>query len=78
MDPGKMTPERKEITCKDTTWLVSDSCERPLTEQEQKDLQNHISECALCQGASTQFEVLFRQLILYFNADAATAEKSKS
>ena len=70
-----MTQEHKEITCRDTTWLVSDACERPLTKQEQQDLQNHISECSLCQGASTQFEVLFRQLKLYFNAASATADK---
>jgi len=78
MGSGKMTQECKDITCKDTTWLVSDACERPLTEQERADLLNHISECALCQGASTQFEVLFRQVKVYFDAGSAEADKPKS
>lgn len=72
-----MTDKRKEITCKDTTWLVSDSRERSLTDEEQRDLLGHISECTLCQGASTQFEVLFRQLKLHFNTQTHSGEKTK-
>ena len=55
----------REITCKDTTWLVSDACERDLSPQEKSDLAGHIEDCELCQGASTQFDVLFRQLRIY-------------
>ncbi len=64
-----MTGSERKVTCRDTTWLVSDSCDRKLTEQEKRDLYNHIEECPLCQGASTQFEVLFRQLKMYFEND---------
>jgi galactose-1-phosphate uridylyltransferase len=53
-------PQR--ITCKDTTWLVSEARDRSLSEEEQQNLRQHISECPFCQGASKQFEVLFRQL----------------
>lgn len=63
-----MTP----ITCKDTTWLVSESRERTLTEEEREALTRHIAECKHCQGASRQFAVLFRQIGAYFrNPDAA-------
>lgn len=63
-----MSGEARKITCRDTTWIVSDSCERDLTEQEKADLQAHIAACKLCHGASTQFEVMFRQLKAYFTA----------
>ncbi|MGH1417523.1 MAG: zf-HC2 domain-containing protein [Hyphomicrobiaceae bacterium] len=64
-----MTGTKMTITCKDTTWLVSDACERDLTPQEKANLQNHIAECDLCKGASKQFEVMFRQLDLYLGKD---------
>lgn len=61
----------RHITCKDTTWLVSEARDRLLSEEEQQNLRHHISECPLCQGASKQFEVLFRQLGDYLKgADA--------
>lgn len=56
----------RKVTCRDTTWLVSESCDRDLTEEEKQDLHAHIKECQLCQGASSQFEVMFRQLREYF------------
>ena len=49
-----------KITCRDTTWIVSDSRERTLSEQELLALKKHIADCPFCRGASTQFEVLFR------------------
>jgi hypothetical protein len=58
--------DKKEITCQDTTWLVSDARERELTPEEKRDLLGHIESCELCQGASKQFDVLFRQLKKYF------------
>lgn len=59
------------ITCRDTTWLVSESRDRSLSEEELQNLRQHISECPFCKGASTQFEVLFRQLGDYLKgADA--------
>ena len=57
------------IVCRDTTWLVSDSRERSLTDEEQASLEEHISTCGLCKGASGQFEVMFRQLEKYFKGE---------
>lgn len=57
-----MSDKANEITCRDTTWLVSDARERELTPEEKRDLAHHIESCELCQGASKQFDVLFRQL----------------
>ena len=65
-----MSQDRAPITCRDTTWLVSDARERELTPEEKAELRAHIAECELCQGASRQFEVLFRQLKVHLgNAD---------
>lgn len=64
-----MNAENQPITCKDTTWLVSDARERELTREEKAALVDHINECDLCKGASQQFEVLFRQLKVYFGKD---------
>ncbi|WP_414463579.1 zf-HC2 domain-containing protein [Hyphomicrobium sp. DY-1] len=61
-----MTPK---ITCRDTTWLVSDSQDRRLSEAESRALEQHITECPLCSKASIQFEVLFRHLRTYFNRE---------
>ncbi len=61
-----MNNTRKPISCVETTWLVSDGCERMLTQDETQDLVGHIESCSLCQGASKQFEVLFRQVKAYF------------
>lgn len=55
------------ITCKDTTWLVSESQERALSDEERKALEQHVAECEYCQGASGQFSVLFRQIREYFH-----------
>lgn len=60
-----MTNKAKEISCRDTTWLVSDARERDLTAEEKRDLAHHIESCELCQGASRQFDVLFRKLKEY-------------
>ncbi len=68
--------ERDPITCQDTTWLVSDSCERELTLEEKDDLHGHIADCELCQGASKQFDVLFRQIKMYFAAKDHSNDKA--
>ena len=59
----------RPIACRDTTWLVSDSRERSLIDEEQASLDEQISTCGLCKGASKQFEVMFRQLEKYFKAE---------
>lgn len=58
--------ERQDLSCQDTTWLVSDARERSLTPEEGRSLAEHIATCPFCSGASAQFEVLFRQLEMYF------------
>lgn len=56
----------RRITCKDTTWLVSESRERALSEEELRSLNAHIADCSYCQGASRQFDVLFKEIRNYF------------
>ena len=59
------TPIAGLITCRESTWLTSDARERLLTDEEKAALARHISDCSLCQGASAQFDVLFRQLAIF-------------
>ena len=58
--------ERHPLTCRDTTWLVSDARERALTDEERHGLVEHVTNCPFCSRASVQFEVLFKQLEVYF------------
>lgn len=62
--------ERPQVTCRETSWLVSDARDRPLLESEKEALAEHIAGCSLCQGASEQFAVLFRQIGVYFKGEA--------
>jgi hypothetical protein len=59
----------KPITCRDTTWLVSDSRERSLTAEEQASFDEHIVTCGLCKGGEKQFKVMFRQLERYLKGE---------
>jgi hypothetical protein len=59
----------RDLSCIDTTWLVSDARERPLTPDEIASLQAHIAACRHCQGARQQFEVLFRGIEALLRAD---------
>ena len=68
-----MTDKRK-VTCRDTTWLVSDARDRPLTESERASLADHIAERSLCQGASKQFGALFREVGAYLKGEAPDTE----
>jgi hypothetical protein len=67
-------PTWERLTCRDTTWLVSDARDRPLLEAEKMALAEHIATCVLCQGASEQFGVLFRQIGLYLKGEAPDAD----
>jgi hypothetical protein len=58
--------ERPSVTCRDTTWLVSDARERALTDDERQGLQEHVATCPYCSRASVQFEILFGQVETYF------------
>lgn len=64
------------ISCKDSTWLVSESRERPLSKAELDNLEGHIAECPFCKGASTQFSVLFKQLDHYLGNSKAEKDES--
>ena len=64
------------ITCKDSTWLVSESRERTLSKDELQDLEGHIAECPYCKGASTQFAVLFKQLDHYLGNRRAEKDET--
>ena len=66
--------DKGKVTCRDTTWLVSDARDRPLTESEQAALADHIAECSLCQGASKQFGALFREVGAYLKGEAPDTE----
>lgn len=65
------------ITCKDSTWLVSESRERTLSKEELQDLEGHIAECPYCKGASTQFAVLFKQLDHYLGNSRAEKDETR-
>jgi hypothetical protein len=65
------------ITCKDTTWLVSESRERVLSTEEQQKLEEHIATCSFCQGASRQFAVLFKQIDHYFGNSGSEKDAQK-
>jgi hypothetical protein len=62
--------ESAKVTCRDTTWLVSDARDRQLTENEKAALEEHIAECGLCQGASKQFALLFREVEAFLKGNA--------
>jgi len=64
------------ITCKDSTWLVSESRERTLSKEELQDLEGHIAECPYCKGASAQFAVLFKQLDHYLGNSRAEKDET--
>jgi predicted anti-sigma-YlaC factor YlaD len=65
----------KALTCKETTWLASESRERNLTKDEVQELEQHIAECPYCKGASQQFAVLFKQLDSYLGTSKAEKDK---
>ena len=66
--------DKGTITCRDTTWLVSDARDRPLTESERASLADRIPECGLCQGASKQCGALFREVGAYLKGEAPDTE----
>ena len=71
---GSRMTDKGKVTCRDTTWLVSDARDRPLTESERASLADHIAECSLCQGASKQFGALFREVGAYLKGEAPDTE----
>jgi predicted anti-sigma-YlaC factor YlaD len=57
-----MTSEIAPLTCRETTYLVSESRDAPLDEAQRARLAAHLETCAACRTASTQFAQLFAQL----------------
>jgi predicted anti-sigma-YlaC factor YlaD len=66
--------DKGKVTCRDTTWLVSDARDRQLSQSEQAALNEHIAACSLCQGASKQFGALFREVGAYLEGGASDTE----
>lgn len=64
----------EELTCRDTTALVSDARERALTTAEIDDLRSHLDGCVRCQAAREQFEILFRNVERYLHGDTPDTE----
>ena len=50
------------ITCRETTYIVSESRDGPLTDAQRERMTTHLETCAACRIASTQFAQLFSQL----------------
>lgn len=48
------------ITCRDTTYLVSEGRDRSLSDDEIAQLQGHLETCAECKIASRQFSQIYR------------------
>jgi predicted anti-sigma-YlaC factor YlaD len=57
-----MTAKKTPLTCRDTTYLVSESRDAPLDAEQNELLADHLKTCDACRTASTQFAQLFAQL----------------
>ena len=62
-------PDRKALTCRDTTYLVCGARDAPLDAGQRRLLDEHLAGCAACQVASRQFDTLFGQLDMLFARD---------
>ncbi|HMV54404.1 MAG TPA: zf-HC2 domain-containing protein [Rhodocyclaceae bacterium] len=69
------TPGR--LTCRETTYLVSDARDRPLTDLEVSQLQAHIAGCAACQVASRQFAQVFAAVDAYLCREPAAGRSAE-
>lgn len=58
------------LSCRDSTWLVSEARDRPLDADESAGLAQHIDTCPLCRVAARQFADLFDLVgLLYARPD---------
>lgn len=64
-------PTEAPLSCRDTTWLVSEARDRRLSAGEREGLHRHLATCAHCQLAAQQFRALFAQLDELFVRDAS-------
>lgn len=67
----------RALTCRDTTVLVSDARDRPLTAGELADLHGHLIGCVRCQAAREQFEILFRGIERYLHGETPDAQAER-
>ncbi len=58
---GKL-PENRQITCRDTTVMVSAARDGELDAAGRAALLQHIADCPYCKDASKQFAALFQNL----------------
>jgi len=63
----------RALSCRDTTVLVSEGRDRPLTAGELADLRGHLTGCVRCQAARGQFEILFRGIERYLHGETPDA-----
>jgi predicted anti-sigma-YlaC factor YlaD len=61
-----MKPEAAPLTCRETTYIVSEARDGPLTAEQHARLNAHLETCDACRIASTQFAQLFSQLDTLF------------
>lgn len=59
----------RELCCRDTTFLVCESRERSLLQEEIEALSAHLKWCMRCQAAREQFEILFSSVTRYLRGD---------
>ncbi|NGZ87063.1 zf-HC2 domain-containing protein [Duganella aceris] len=57
-----MKPEIVPISCRETTYLVSESRDAALDDEQSARLAAHLDTCDACRIASTQFAQLFAHL----------------
>jgi hypothetical protein len=55
-------PENRQITCRDTTVMVSAARDGELDAAGHAALLQHIASCPYCKDASKQFDALFKNL----------------
>lgn len=66
------------ISCRESTWLVSEARDRLLNREETDGLQMHIDGCQYCQIAAQQFSDLLGNLAIVLARNSDIDRKSLS
>ena len=61
-DEPSPTPMRRQITCRESTLLVSDLRDGVLSDADLASLESHIAQCEACRHARAEFVRLFAGL----------------
>ncbi|HEY4318317.1 MAG TPA: zf-HC2 domain-containing protein [Herbaspirillum sp.] len=66
----------KKLSCKETTHIVCDARDRPMSAEQSAQLQAHLETCDACKSAAVQFADMFRHLDILFarNEDKSSSE----